>query len=83
MARASTRSTKARPKAKPAPAALDYSGWKRAARAILKEQHGMAAPIIREKDWRVWYITGVPPDAGAEMAARDQYNAAHSTERKR
>ena len=42
-----TRSMKARPKAKPTqgtPAALDYAAWKKAARAILREQHGIDAP---------------------------------------
>ena len=61
---------------KPAPAAaLDYAGWKAAARAILKEQHGVSAPTIRERDWRNVYITGAPPGAGAEMAYRNSWNA--------
>jgi len=71
----------------PAPAsespALDYAAWKKAARQILKQQHGIEAPTVRERDWRNVFITGAPPDAGAEMAYRNHYNAARMTERRK
>jgi len=71
------RSTPTKAKAAPASAspALDYAAWKKAAREILSERHGVSAPVIREKDWRVWFIAGAPRDAGAEMAYRISYNA--------
>lgn len=55
--------------------ARDYDAWKKAGRAILKEQHGIDAPTVRECDWRTWYIGGLPPDAAAEAAYRNTYNA--------
>jgi len=63
--------------------ALDYAAWKKAARAILKEKHGIDAPTVRERDWRFAYITGAPPDAGAEIAWRNHYNTSVTPRRKR
>jgi len=34
------------------------AAWKKSAREILKEQHGIAATGIRERDWRVWFVVG-------------------------
>ena len=70
--------------AKPAPAAAGgYASWKKAARAILKEQHGIDAPTVRERDWRIAFITGAPPDAGAEIAWRNHSNTHRPAERTR
>lgn len=82
----SRRSTGARPDATPPPVAeptaLDYAAWKKAAREMLREQHGITA-AVRERDWRVWYIAGTPPDAAAQMARVNYDNSRPAAERTR
>ena len=63
--------------------ALDYSAWKQKARKILQDKHGVTAPMIRERVWRDAYVTGAPPDAGAEIAWRNSWNALPLAERTR
>src|SRR5262245_3420398 len=65
------RSAQVERRAEPAqPAASGYAGWKARALAVLREQHGIAAPMVREKDWRNAYVSGASPDEAAETIAR-------------
>jgi hypothetical protein len=57
--------------------------WKKLRARFFARSTASTAPTVREKDWRDVFITGAPPDAGAEMAYRNSYNAPRPAQRTR
>jgi hypothetical protein len=56
------------PSKPPAPSEpADYRRWKSRAAALLERQ-GISLGVMRERDWRLLYVRGVPPEEAAEQA---------------
>src|SRR5262245_15787128 len=58
------------PAAKPATYS-SFSEWLEQAESALQDKHGTGPTAVRPRDWRIWYIRGLSPEAAAQNAAAE------------